>query len=59
MSKFVQLMTTDNTIACVNLSNVLYAKKGENGLVLVFTDNQYLNVLLSMEDFYKLATNKS
>lgn len=59
MSKFVQLMGTDEKIVCVNLDNVLYAKKGERGLTLALKDDIYLNVLLSLENFYDLATSKS
>lgn len=59
MSKFVKLMGTDIRPVCVNLDNVQYAIKGECGLNLILRDNKHLSVLISLDNFYDLATGKS
>lgn len=59
MSKFVHLMTTSNTRVCVNIDKVLYATQYEGYLRLVFGDDAAVNVSLSIEEFYNLATSKS
>lgn len=58
MSKYVQLMNTDQQIVCVNIDKVLYAVSYPHYLKLVFGDNADIHVKLSMNEFYDLATGK-
>lgn len=59
MSKCVQLITTDNQIACVNLDKVLYATQYSGHIRLAFGDSASLCVRISMNDFYNLMTGKA
>lgn len=59
MSKFVHLMDTSNIRVCVDIDKVLYATQYQGYLRLVFGDNAVVNVKLSIDEFYNLATGKS
>ena len=59
MSKFVHLMDTSDIRVCVDIDKVLYATQYQGYLRLVFGADAVVNVRLSIDEFYDLATGKS
>lgn len=59
MSRFVHLLNTSHTRVCVDIDKVLYAAQYEGYLRLTFGNDTAVNVGISIDEFYDLATGKS